>query len=51
MAFEVTKELIGMETANLTKLLVPIYQTTVCHITENCNLYVGFVYMFNNYAN
>ena len=51
MAFEVTKEMIGMETANSTKLLVTIYQTTVCHITEDCNLYVGFVHMFNNYAN
>jgi len=50
MAFEVTKEMIGMETANSTEPLVPIYQTAVCHITEDC-LYVGFVHMFNNYAN
>lgn len=45
------KEINGMETANSTKLLVPFYQITVCHITEECNLYVGFVHMFNNYAN
>ena len=51
MAFEVTKEINGMETANSTKLLVPFYQITVRHITEECNLYVGFVHMFNNYAN
>lgn len=51
MAFEVTKEINGMETANSTKLLVPVYHTTVCHITEDCNLYVRFVHMFNIYAN
>lgn len=51
MVNEVTKEMSGMETANCTKLLVPVYRTTVCHVTEDCNLDVGFVHMFNNYAN
>lgn len=51
MAFEITKEMNGMETENSTKLLVPIYQTTLCYITEDCNLDVGYVRMFNNYAN